>query len=414
MRTSADTDAKRFWIGLGVAFLGLFMLLGVCGGIGVFSYAVTQGFNRAVEGSRTPPEPVYRTPSDDELLSYGQQLEAQMLARDWEAVDDQMDWPAFELRTSALMTTPARRALAAGGVTGMRSKGFSTVMHGGQPDASDFSFRGVFPRDGVSRLRFRRVAHQGGFQFIELLVRARTDTNPRVIDAWSLNTGEDLSSTLAEALGGISAADPSLLRRLDGQRNPWTTHAEELERAQTLIANGRSDEALTLLDAMPQLMRDSRLISLLRVKAAAATAPERYAAVLDEVAALRPDDPTVLVMLIDRHALADQWAEAAADIQRIQLFLPDPYLDAMQARMEARAGHTERALALVEAAQATEPELLDVHDVRMLIALRQGDTPVADRELGILIRRYGVNAEQLAAMDGYAQIRALPSFAATP
>ncbi|NOY94388.1 MAG: hypothetical protein GXP55_24690 [Deltaproteobacteria bacterium] len=411
MKTSANTDAKRIWIGLGIAFLAVIMLIGVCGGIGAFSYAFTKGFKRAVEGSRTPAEPVYRTPSDDELLGFGQQLQEQLVAGDWAAVDDQMDWPAFEARTSAAMTTPARRALATGGVTGMRSRGFSVVMNGGQPNDSLFSFRGVFPRDGVSRLRFRRVARQGGFQFVELLVRARPDTDPRVIDAWSINTGEDLSSTLAEALGGVRAANPSLLRRLGGQRNPWTTHGEELRRAQTLMADGRAEEALALLDALPQVMRDSRLVSLLRVKAAAATAPERYAAVLDEVAALRPDDPAVLVMLIDRHALAEQWAEAAADIQRIQLFLPDPYLDTVQARMEERAGHVERALTLIEAAQTAEPELLDVHDVRMLIALRQGDMAVADRELGILIRRFNVNAEQLAAMDGYAQIRALPSFA---
>jgi len=327
-------------------------------------------------------------------------------------MDAQMDWEAFEARTRTAMGAGARAGLVTGGTNGMRHSGFSVVMHGGQPTGSSFSFRGVFPRDGIPRLRFRRVAHAGGFQFVELMVGVRADAVPRIVDVWSLNTGENLSRTLAEGLGGIHAADPSLLRRIDGQRNPWTDHGEELSHAQTLIMQGEGAQALAILDALPQVMRESRLISLLRVRAASSGDPARDAEVLDEVAALRPDDPAVLVMLIDRHAIAERWAEAAEDIRRIAESMPDPYLDALRAKMERLAGHAEVARALADAALAAEPDLLDAHDVSMLIALQQADTATADRELVILMQRFGVDAERLAAMQGYSAIRTLQSFPA--
>jgi len=406
---STDASKHRFWIGAAIASIGCVGLSGLCF-FGAFAFGVVKGVRQATTPVTPDAAVDYRVLSGDELVAYGDALEARVLAGDWTGVDAQMDWPALERRTVVAMHRPNAGALAAGGITGMEHQGMSAIFHGGHPAQSRFSFRGVFARDGQERLRFRRLEASGGFQFQEFLVGMRPGAEAQVVDVWSLTTGEDLSETLAEGLGGIRDANPDLLRRLDGQRNPWTEHGEELDRAQALLAQGDTEQALELMEALPPAMRDSRIVSLLRVRAASAGDRTRYAAVLDDVAAHHPDDPAVLVMLIDRYAIAEQWANVAHTLQRVQEVVSDPYLDVMRARMEYLAGQAPAARARIDAAVLAEPTLLDAHDVRMVIALGQGDMATADHELMTLVQQFRVDPEVLARMDGYADIRTLPSY----
>jgi len=413
MPASKESDDKRLLLKVGLGFLGVVALLGVCG-IGAFAYGIAEGFQRTVSRASDPPtEPGYVLVAGSDLETFGQQIAGQLAASDWAAVDADMDWEALGFRTSEAMHHSGRPGLLPGAVDGARQLGFSTVMHGGQPEGSSFSYRGIFPRDGASRLRFRHLMQSGGFQFAELLVGVRPGAEPRVVDVWSLTTGEDLSSTMAEGLGGVAAANPDFLRRLNGERNPWDDHGQDVQRAQTLFNTGHAAEGLQLLDALPPVMRDSRMVSLLRVRLASAGDPARYVEVLDEVAALRPNDPAVLAMLVDRHALAQEWSKVADDVRRLEEDVADPYLDTYQARMEHLAGHADRARALVDAAVLAEPDLLDAHDVRMVVALGQGDTVVADQELQVLRQQFQIDLERLATMEGYDAIRTLPSFPST-
>jgi len=170
---------------------------------------------------------------------------------------------------------------------------------------------------------------------------------------------------------------------------------------------GKTDQALDLLDANPDVATDDGLTSFTE-RVAILTQAGRHAdaqALLDDALHKRPSSPPLLNGRCWAKALANvDLAGALADCTRaIELSAqPAAYLDS-RAMVHFRAGRLAEALVDIDAALAINPELAPSRFMRGLIKQRSGDAAAGAREIAAARKlspaidrfyaRYGIKAQ---------------------
>jgi hypothetical protein len=274
---------------------------------------------------------------------------------------------------------------------------------------ADYEYRGVAWRDGRPMARFRLTPLEGGFNFHDLVIELDEEGQPRIVDMHVLMSGEYLSETMRR-VGSILLGGGSGLLSRGSQRND----TDDVQAMTQALQSGEPGEALRIYDSLSPRIRRTRIVQVIRLQAAAELGDERYLPVIDEVMRDWPDDVSLAAISLDAYVLREQWPRAIEAIAVLRRTYDDPFIDAMESRIQTSSGNPARGLELADAALAEEATLALAHDAALLAALALGQTERADRELRVLVDAHGVQAEYLRFEPGYEGITALPSYAPAP
>lgn len=363
--------------------------------------------------SCTPEEPHVEYAKASTIERLGPQIEAAAAAGP-EDLAGYFDWSALALRSLPADTPAHQRAeLLRGARSGLEGESGMALVT--QITQGTYTYRGVRWRDGRPVARFRYLPPDGGFNFHDLvLAYGERGVEPRIVDGFVLFSGEYFSDSMRR-LASTLLGNTSLLGRLTGDR-PASRHELDLLNELTRVSReGSPEEVLAAYDRLPERLQRDRSVLMMRATAASLLEDQdRYLAILDEIAEVMPNDPTLSVLMLDAHCVREQWEPCFADLAAIRAEYDDPYLDAFEGHLWVLRGDAERGLALADRAIAEEDDLLDAHDAALLAALALGRTERASLELGRLVDGWGIDAAALAEQEGYEGILALPAAGATP
>jgi hypothetical protein len=240
------------------------------------------------------------------------------------------------------------------------------------------------------------------------LGKSRRDHQVRVIDVYYYLAGQ----TLSELISGVT----------DAVTKSHGTDAleivKQMQEARALQQSGKSSDALAKLDALPQDVRDSRGVAIMRVNVANALSREAYGKALDDVARLFPNDPTIAMLEIDGATLRGDYAAALANVDIVDRAVGgDPFQNAVRAELLLKRGTADdlrRADELADALVRDEPDLKKGWDAQLDVAVARREWPKAVAAIDRLRTAFKVTLDEdkLRALPGnYAELLATPEYA---
>lgn len=286
---------------------------------------------------------------------------------------------------------------------------FLEQMFAGMDDI-EVSYRGLAERDEHAVARIRLVMAEGGFNFFDLTVGELSNGEVRIVDFYSLVSGEYVSESLRKLYLAMQSTVPSTgsLRHLTQRDRLVSEHGDEMVRFVNLASDGDATEALALFETLPPELQKDKALLLQRLVAAERVDDATYEKAIADLQRLHPDDPASHVASIDRYFLLERYADAIATVELVAKSFPDPYFDFLLASIHLEAGELDEAKSRSAAAIAAEPTLLSAHFVELNIAIEEDDMDTTEAKLVALRDELGQDLED-AAFD---EIRDMPAFVA--
>lgn len=216
----------------------------------------------------------------------------------------------------------------------------------------DVKFLRVRTRDAeaVALLRVR-MGDTEGATYLDVFTTRDNAGKYRVRDFFNQALGERMSTLSSRMLAkGLAAESKSPLEVfLKGNR----TSGKDFDRAiaiSELVQKGQFREALDQSETLPPAVRKDRFIQFVRVQAATALKDDaRQLEVLDEMAAIFPNDPTFAFILIDRHFMKKEFTKALDTVNVLMSDLGrDAFLSALEASCLSELQRPKDALKAVE------------------------------------------------------------------
>lgn len=270
-----------------------------------------------------------------------------------------------------------------------------------EPDAK-FSF--LHLKDGAPIIRkLAKVNKTSAVTYFKLVLgTTKSDNVVRIDDAYSFTEGTTISEGLAETVdAGLKAGISS-------------THDLETAMTQikTLRAQKKPQEAMAVLDGLPEEMRDLRALRVIRVFVAREISNERFSQEMASVLAKYPNDPSLALIAVDEAALRKDYPATLKQIDILDKAIGgDAFQDAVRASIYFQSGDFQQARAHAEAAVKVEPTL-----VRAQFSLIDAEAALHDNAavLGSLqtLAKLGqtLSASMLAPLPHYTDFAKSPEF----
>ncbi|HEX4455474.1 MAG TPA: hypothetical protein VH143_31660 [Kofleriaceae bacterium] len=240
------------------------------------------------------------------------------------------------------------------------------------------------------------------------LGKSRRDHRVRVIDIYYYLAGQ----TLSEMLSGVTDAVAS------SHGGDTLDLVQQIQAARTLQQSGKFSEALAKLDGLPQDVRNSRALAIMRVNVANGLSVDAYRRALDDVARSFPNDPTIAMLEIDGATLRGDYTAALANIDIVDRAVGgDPFQNAVRAEILLKRGTVDdlhRAGELADALIRDEPDLKKAWYTQLDVTVALRDWTKAVGALDHLRTAFAVriNEDKLRALPGnYAELLATPEYA---
>lgn len=259
---------------------------------------------------------------------------------------------------------------------------------------------------GADRRPLLRMVSADAFNYFELeLGKATRDGEARVVDMLDLYSGSPMSDIVAEALGiGVAATER-------GERF-------DLGDFGTARAEGDWQRVRELLAAMPPTLRDARIFRLAALQAAMLLDDPAYVDLLTAFERDFPDDPSMLLLVIDGHRVRGDMPALLRAIDRLDRAVGgDPYLDLHRAgayTLEPTAGNLSEAALAARAVTTALPGIEDGWWMLAAIQAMRHEHAAVTATLDELRRRFAVEVrlEDLEADEAYEDFLDSPEFEA--
>jgi tetratricopeptide (TPR) repeat protein len=278
------------------------------------------------------------------------------------ALADYPDSPELQRYRSTLRTAPGfvegvRRALAAGG-----------------------SYRCLrLHREGEELRALFRLTSVQGLNYHDLILDVSDPDAVRITDVYVYLRGELLSEIVRR--GALAHLETS------GADDPV---ARKLRLVSRLAEIGRPGQAVRVWYQLPEPRRRQKHNLLILINVASQAGPEAYEQALTLYQEALPDDPSLDLLLIDKHVASEEYEPALACARRLDAAVGgDPRLLVLQADITARAGDLDQAAHLAREALAQDEQLPDAHLTLVKIAVEQGEYAEAARRLVTLEEEVG-------------------------
>jgi len=258
----------------------------------------------------------------------------------------------------------------------------------------------------------RLLPAAGGFEHYDFLLDKRGNGDVVTVDVQMLTSGELMSATMGRALVSALGMDKSLLKRLSERENALLKHMPDILKAQQTLVTGDAAGAASMLEALPEKVREQKFVMLVLVQATAATGDDaRYSRALSALLKAFPNDPAATVASIDHHFLTKEYDKALAAIDRVEKStVPDPYFGVLRTNALLELDRFDDARKAIDATIDKEPDMLMAHFSLVALLLRQKAHDATAAQL--LKMRETFNLEyDLAAVPEYADFVASPQYA---
>jgi len=180
----------------------------------------------------------------------------------------------------------------------------------------------------------------------------------------------------------------------------------------TLRAQKKPEEAMAVLDGLPEDMRNLRALRVIRVFVAREISTERYSQEMASVLAKYPNDPSLALIAVDEAALRKDYPATFKQIDILdQAIGGDAFQDAVRASIYFQAGDFVQARARAEAAVKVEPTL-----VRAQFSLVDAEAALHDNAAVLASLRtlatlgQTLSAAALAPLPHYTEFAKSPEF----
>ena len=244
--------AKRFAVTIGVVAFALAGSYG-CRKVGQeVIREVAQAASPAVKPQELKP------PTEQEATAFGEAMQKAVDAGDPAAIERLIDFPLLLDRALAGAHLPKNTVAetAKGVAAGARQTGLVAQL--ASLPAAKVGFALLSSRlDSRGRwVSFRSLPSAGGFEHYEFLLTQRDDKSVAAANVFFLSSSELMSTSMHHLLiGAFAEADKSFLERLSAQENLFVKHLADISRIRQAQASGQSEEALALLDKLPDSSR---------------------------------------------------------------------------------------------------------------------------------------------------------------
>jgi hypothetical protein len=279
--------------------------------------------------------------SDAQLTELGQRWAAAINDRDVPSLNGLLDTRALGVRAAATMFTPSeteRDDFVQGFARGAARLATTWIS---QVEAAEGSalFLKVHSFDGMRGPLVRYDLGDQGYNYLLLIAERREAAEPRVVDLFLATTGQRFSDTLGVISQMLVAPNDSLLGRMFG----LTGLDEELVKTFSSIGElqraGRTADAFAKVQALPEPIRNHRVMMNLSVQFASLLSEDLYREELARLARYHRDDPTAAFMLIDYYFYkGDIEAAMGALLGMERAFGTDGAIAILKANLSVEAG----------------------------------------------------------------------------
>ncbi|MGD9746391.1 MAG: hypothetical protein AB7I98_06270 [Verrucomicrobiales bacterium] len=326
------------------------------------------------------------------LKTFGDDLAALLNTRQLEQANAFVDLAAVEARVFDGLELPGMLEGARKGFTdSLRQTGLLTQISTG-----NFTCLRARERDGVPVLLMRGFPPDGGVNYLDLVVRRDGDSF-KVMDIFNYMFGSYVTSEARQAMASM-LNDTSLLSRALGI--PSESTKEQLlaiQKVTNRVKEGAFDEAVAAYHALPEKSRHMRVtfIAYLQSLQMLQGKPEniRYEAEYLEALEAAPGilkDATTELLGLDVHIIKKNWQGVYAALAKVaEVVGGDPFLHVLKGNVQILEGDLDGAAESVAAAEAEEPDLLALVDLRLAVCCGREDFPGVVKELRGLKERFG-------------------------
>jgi len=355
--------------------------------------------------------------SDPQLQELGQRWAAALNASDAPSLSGLLDLQALGVRTAATMPAPseAQRNDFVRGFTRGSAQLVPTWISQVEAAQGSALFLKVHSFNGMRGPLLRYDLGEQGYNYVLLIAERREAAEPRVVDMFLATTGQRFSDTLGAISMMLVAPNDSLLGRVFG----LTDVDEGLVKSFTSIGQlqraGRTADAFAQLRALPEPIRNHRVMLNLSVQFASVLSEDLYREELARLARYHRDDPTAAFMLIDYYFYkGDTEAAMGALLGMERAFGTDGAIAILKANLSVEAGDLFNARRFARQSVELEPGNELGHLTLMTILMLSEEYADGIEVLEGLERDFGYVFEDAAFADSdlYAGFVRSPEYAA--
>lgn len=239
-------------------------------------------------------------------------------------------------KVAALIDDQAFRARVAKRVSGANSEAAASQLDAAaaariicawQKPAEDYRLLRVRPRaDGPEPLTRRLVKNAKNVVAVNyedlMLGTSKADHKVHVLDVYSYMSGQWLSEMLGDNVAALMASDNTV------------GDADAMKKAIELQKQNLPVDALAVLDKLPDPLRKTREVQMMRLALGEAISPDAHQQAIDEIEHAFPNDPSVALLLVDGAFLHKDYNKALHEIDLVDTAIGG---DAFQEAIRAEA-----------------------------------------------------------------------------
>lgn len=278
------------------------------------------------------------------------------------------------------------------------------ALAAGIKQGDSYRFLHLTNTDGVVHPLFRLLLKRGGVNYHEMTLGRSADGVVRIVDIYVFVQGELLSQTLHRPLVSIAASENrNVAGKLIGSDNDYVTHQNDVVKFAQQSRSGAWAPALATYGQLPESLQHEKTNMILHLIDAEKVDRTLYEKSIEDFEALYPQDPSLLLIEIDRWFLLREYDKELGYIDQLDKRVGgDPHLDYLRARARLAQGRTADAKMLLTSATQREPGLRRPWEALIDLSLHAKDNAETARLLDDSASAAGIQWTKVGSAKGFA------------
>jgi hypothetical protein len=296
--------------------------------------------------------------SDQQLAELGQHWAAAINERDASALTEILNLEFLAARSASTFTNnETERSGFIRGFLGARDNFVRNLLATIEAGGGHALYLKVHTFDGMRGSLVRYDFEEQGTNYLLLLAENVPGSGPRVVDMFVATNGQRLSDTLGAISQLLFNPSESLLGKVFGVHDLDENLAGTFRRIGELQRQGDTVGVYEALAALPETIRNHRVMMNLSVQVASLLSEDTYRQELARLARYHRDDPTAAFMLIDYYFYkGDMQSAMEAVLGMERAFGLDGAIAMLKANIALAAEDVDGAREFAEQSVELEPE----------------------------------------------------------
>lgn len=229
-----------------------------------------------------------------------------------------------------------------------------------------------------------------GHEYIILHVNQAANNKLVVVDIFTLTSGKELSASIGAATQLILKPSESMLKRLFGRLDIDKNMLSKIKEIGKLKNSGRYKEAYSLMDSLPEDIKNKRVMIDVSIMLAQQISDDEYQKQLARLDKYFSNDPTTGFILIDHYYYTQQYAKMQAALDRlITLLGEDGALYNLKASTYLRTSDFDNARTYCIKAIQVEPQFEGTYWTLVSVFNKQEKYSEEIKTLSMLEKQFG-------------------------